>query len=517
VSAGGPTLFADAGTVRAVERARAVVVLVGSYDGSGNYGDIAQFIAALELVERLGPGVLALPILERQYLAGHRALREDSGADPSFPLFFDPEGSLDDGLLPLGAPAGLAFGACYLYGGGYLNRLWGERKLAMLDAADALLAAGGIERPHGISSGLQVEPGWIAGLGPDAAPALRRCDPLGARDGGSRDALAAFAPAATAVETGDDAIGLLARLGPPRSAPAPAGRLEVNVHFAEHDWVSGEPGKLAGLYAGLLAELGRLAGQPLLARPLIAYRDGRVDELPALAHLREACTERGVELAEPRLLRPAGLAAAAPSLTAASLTVSCSYHVALTSLMLGVPALLIADNPYYEQKAAELRDAFDLPRAFLAAAGADSAAVAAGLASTLLDDGRGRELRETIAAGANRLRERRAATETELLSRLATAAGAALAERIDEQAERLRRRAAEPVELQRRLAELQTAHEELQHRAGESPLEAELRAQEAEARAAAAQAQLATIVNSRSWRLMSPLRRLGAILRRLKR
>ena len=68
MNATGTALFASAETVQAVERARAAIVLVGSYDGSGNYGDIAQLAAALDLVGRLGPGVVALPVLERQYL-----------------------------------------------------------------------------------------------------------------------------------------------------------------------------------------------------------------------------------------------------------------------------------------------------------------------------------------------------------------------------------------------------------------------------------------------------------------
>lgn len=514
MSTSRPTLFAPAATVSAVARARAVVVLVGSYDGSGNYGDIAQFDAALDLVERLGPGILALPVLEREYLAGHRELSADCGARPSHPLFFDPLGKPGDGLLPVAAPVELAFGAIYLYGGGYFNRHWGSRKLAMLDSADALLAGGGIATPYSLSSGLQVEPEWVAELGTGEGRALRSCDLLGARDPSSRLALAALGPTATVVESGDDAIGLLGQLPSPDAAPAPGGRLLVNVHFAEHDWVSERPQALLGFCAGLLAELGRLTELPVLARPLIAYRDGRVDERPAIGRLREACSGLGVDVAEPQLLRPADLTAAAASLREASLTVSCSYHVALTSLMLGVPALLLADNPYYEQKAAGLRDAFDLPAAFVSASSADPVPRAGEIAAILLDAGRSTALRDGLAAGAGRLRRRRAATEAELLARLGAAATAALGERVDEQAERLRLRSAEPVELRGRLAECQTELEGLRPAAELPPLEAELRAQEAEARSAEAQAALATIVDSRSWRLMAPLRRLGALLRR---
>ena len=82
--------------------------------------------------------------------------------------------------MPVAAPVELAFGATYLYGGGYLNRLWGARKLAMLDAAQALLAAGGAA-PCRVARGLQVEgTDWIAAA--SAAAGLAKFDLLGARD-----------------------------------------------------------------------------------------------------------------------------------------------------------------------------------------------------------------------------------------------------------------------------------------------------------------------------------------------
>ncbi|MDX6595128.1 MAG: hypothetical protein QOI72_510 [Solirubrobacterales bacterium] len=493
-----PALFASAATAQAVERARAVAILVGSYDGSGNYGDIAQFEAALALVERLGPGILALPVLEREYLSTHRELVEGSGLRAPHALFFDPDGAPEDDLVPVAAPVDLAFGASYLYGGGYLNHRWGARKLAMLGAAEALLAGGGAGAPYRVSTGLQVEAGWIAGA--DALP-LGGFDLLGARDSESRQTLAGIGGTAPVLATGDDAIGLLGR---PPSADAAAtgdGRLHLNLHFAEHDWISERPGTVLEFYAGFLAELGRLADRPVLARPLIAYLDGRVDERVAIERLRAACSPLGIEIAEPLLLRPASLGEAASRLREASLTLTCSYHVALTSLMLQVPAVLIADNPYYAQKAAGLREGFELPPAFAPAAGVDPAAAAGEIAALLLDPARGGALRQGLAAAAERLRLRRATAEAELLGRLGSAAVLALEGRVEEQAERLRLRSAEPAALRARLAEL-----EEEPPTGAAALEAELRAQHAEA-------ALAGILQSRSWRLLAPLRRFRAWLR----
>ncbi len=504
----GPTLFAAAATVQALSRARAAVVLIGGYDGSGNYGDIAQLDAALALVERLGPGVLALPVLEREYLATHRGLLEETGAAAPQALFFDPDGSHEDDLVAVAAPVELAFGACYLYGGGYLNRLWGGRKLAMLGAAEALLRAGGVEAPYRVSSGLQVEPEWVAG---EDGAQLRRFDLHGARDGESRRALAALEPRGSVLEVSDDAVGVLGCLTPGGAAPGgaatEAGPFQVNLHFAEHDWMGERPQAVLDFCLDFVTELGRRAGRAPLAQPLIAYLDPRVDERGVVERLRRACAERGIEAGEPLVLRSATVAAAAPRLRAASLTLSCSYHVALTSLMLEVPAVLIGDNAYYEQKAAGLREAFSLPPAFTASAEADPLAKAGEVAAALLDDGHGDDLRRAVAAGAATLRLRRAGAEIELLGGLGGAAAQGLRSSLDQQAERLLLRSVEPAELHARLAAQQTEREQAGDLAAAPLLAAELRAQEAEA-------TLEGILRSRSWRAFEPLRRLRARLRR---
>lgn len=508
-----PTLFAPAPAVQAIRDARAIAVLIGGYDGSGNYGDIALLETALDLVERLEPGLLVLPLLERSRREDHRELVARGGTRSSQPIFFDPEGNLDDDLLPLAAPTELAFGACYLYGGGYLNRFWGDRKLAMLRGAEALLEAGGAASPYRVSSGLQVEADWIAGLEEEDASVLRSFDFLGVRDDDSGAALERVARE-PAVNTGDDAVvtlDMLPKTSPRRAEDEP---LRINVHFAEHDWVSEHPERVLGLYAGCVAELGRLAGGTIAVRPLIAYLDRDTDERAAAQRLADACAELGAEVAEPLVLNPTSLAETAPRLSEADLTLSCSYHVALTSLMSGVPATLLGDSPYYAQKAAGLAEDFELPDGFAIAADSDPVASARELAEILLDRDNAFALRRRLEARASWLHKRRSEAEVTLLGRLGGAAATALGQRIDDLTERLRHRSAEPVELHGRLAELQTELEELRHETGKSPLDAELRAQEAENDAAAAQEVLAEVVESRSWRLAAPLRRVGAALRR---
>lgn len=502
-----PTLFASAETVRAVSEARAAVALVGSYDGSGNFGDIAQFDAATDLAGRLGREVLTLPVLEREYLESHRDLLAGSGLGSPPALFFDPTGGAgDDDLLPVVAPAELAFAGLYLYGGGYLNPAWGERKLAMLRSAEALLGAGDPTRTTRVASGLQVDPSWTSALGERDAAMLRSFGLLGARDPISVAALAALGNEAPVFATGDDAVGLLPA-GPPAGAAVPGDALHVNLHFAEHDWVVGQRPAVLDFYAGILAELGRLAGRRVVAQPLVAYLDRRVDEGPGIARLRAACSAPATELLEPLVLRPSELGALTPRLGTATLTLSCSYHVALASLLLGVPAVLLADNPYYEQKATGLAADFGLPAAFAPASGADPVSCASEIFDAALAPGRGEALRLGVAAGTERARARRARAATAVLSHLAAESAAALTTRVGELGERLRQRSTEPAELEARLAALGTELDELRREAAHTPLDAELRAQDAEA-------ELATVLNSRSWRLTAALRRLGRLGRR---
>ena len=198
----------------------------------------------------------------------------------------------------------------------------------------------------------------------------------------------------------------------------------------------------------------------------MAYVDRRMDERPGLAELRAACAERDIEIGEGLLLLPAGLADAAVEIGRSSLTLSCSYHVALTSLMLGVPTVLVEDNPYYEQKAAGLREAFALPPDFTASSETDPVQLARTLAETVFDPDRGAALRESLRPGADRLRRRRTETEARLLGTIGGAALGALG--------------AGPN--------------------GNGDSDSEQR--------------LAELLGSRSWQLTKPLRRLGTLLRR---
>jgi hypothetical protein len=489
-----PAFYATPATAAEVSRANAIVILVGGYDGSGNYGDIAQLDAALEMLGRFEPGLLLLPVLERSRAVDHGEQIAGFLRPPAQVMFFGPEEGYQDDLVPVPAPGDPAFAACYLYGGGFLNHYWGERKLAMLRAAEALLQGGGATEIRQLSSGLQADAGWIADLDSADSARLTSLKPLVARDPQSAEALATLGEV---LDGGDDAIGILGRL-PVGAPPDPDGSLHVNVHIGGESWISENAERIAELFGDFLAEVGRRAGVPVVAHPLIAYLDRHIDERPQVARLEAACAKRSIGFAEPDVLRPVHLPAISPELRRAALTLSCSYHVALTSLMLGVPAVLLRDNAYYEQKAGGLAEAFGLPDAFTLDVGADPIERARDIAGIVLDEQRDAAVRNRLALGANQVRARRARTEVELLARLGGAASAALAARVEEVGERLRERSAEPAELLARL----------------SVLESELEAMAARAPGgAASEKTLERILASRSWRMTEPLRWVGARLR----
>lgn len=417
------TLLAAPETAAAIAAGRPLAVLVGSYDGSGNYGDIAQLDAALALLDRIDSDLLVLPVVERQFAGTHEAMAAELIHRPQHVLHFDAGGDPGgENLMPVGPPPGVSLAISYLYGGGFLNPSWGPRKLAMLGAVEDLFAGAG--RVVRIASGQQVDPGWIQNLDPADAELLRRFELWGARDDASAQALDELGAKGPALNGGDDAVGILTGTDS-RRAPDQSGPLEVNVHFAEHEWVTDRPDAAREFDARLLAELARLADRPLRVRPLLAYLDPRIDERPGLERFATACAESEIELIEPCVLRPIGIAEKLGELSGAALTVSSSYHVALTSLLLAIPTAILRDNDYYAQKARGLLGDFGLPQEFAPRSSEDPLAVASAIAPHLLDPEVGGRTRQQLETAAGQVRQRRIKAEARLLGAIAQSALAA--------------------------------------------------------------------------------------------
>jgi hypothetical protein len=352
------SLMATPGDRQRLADAESALFLVGSYDGSGNYGDVLQLAGAIETASRLPGSPLVVAVIERETREHHDELVRRYGnlfGEAAIAFFADDTGEAENDLVPLveaGSPAGALV---YLYGGGYLNEWWGARKAAHFAAVEEL--AGGRRLPL-VASGLQVEEKAVA-PGGVAHELLARASWVGVRDVGSLEHVRRWIPSlADRVElAGDDALPFLAQ---PPIEPGPV----VNLHVNDGDWISDEPESLRQRIVALIRELGAATGEPLELQPVIAYEDPRVAESGILAALLEQ-HRREIEAAGLTLVEPLDVLEDAAhnglaKFRRARLTVSCSYHVSLTSLLAGIPVVLLAQNGYYAQKAAGLRNLFEL-------------------------------------------------------------------------------------------------------------------------------------------------------------
>lgn len=336
-----------------------MLFLVGSYDGSGNYGDILQSATAIETVGGLPGSPLAVPIVERETHGHHSELTRRYGKEfgaAAFVFFHDREEEPDDGLVEITPPTShLPTALVYIYGGGFMNSWWGARKAAHAKAAEQLLC--GQPLPV-VASGLQVEEAAIApgGSGHDL---LSRASWIGVRDVDSLRYVRRQIPGvAGRVElAGDDATPFLA-------CPPGEPKAVVNLHVNDGTWISDAPEALPEKVARLVQSLGMASEERLELQPVIAYEDPRVSERQIISNLLEQRGDglegAGFKLAEPLDVLEDAIDNELATFRRARLTVSCSYHVTLTSLLAGIPTVFLAQNDYYAQKAAGLRDLFEL-------------------------------------------------------------------------------------------------------------------------------------------------------------
>ncbi len=426
---------------RRLADARATVFLVGSYEGWGNYGDVAQLQAALDLLRAELPDAVACPVLNLHAARSHELQASDAaenGIVADAPLYHAEPGADADylvtelGLVPAVLPPSVASAVIWFYGGGYLNSRWGLGKLRMAEAARRLARRAGIDRCEAISSGLQIDSAWVGAIDDDHRATIADLRLFGVRDEISAAAVTSLAGKdAPLRRTGDDAIGVLNHLSP-RAAPADGGpepTLALNLHFCSGEWVADDARAIRTFVERVVVELAALADRRLEIQPLIAYEDPRMSERRELAELTAAIAARvpATSIAEPIVLTPASLRAAGPAIAGAALTVGCSYHVALTSLMLGVPAVLPRGNGYYAQKADALRRDFSLPEELLPDPRSDPSDVARAALAALAPANAGGRLE--LEPSRERVVARRAEAEAALAAELRAMIAAAPARR----------------------------------------------------------------------------------------
>lgn len=410
-------LLATASDSERIAGAKSVVMLVGSYDGSGNYGDVLQMAAAIDTVRRLPGRPLPLAVVEHETAAHHQGLmaryrRLFDGA--AFAYFEDGRGAPVDGLEQLADGSVSAPAVVHLYGGGHLNEWWAARKAEHHTAAMRLVG----ERSLPVTaSGLQIDEA-AAGPGGPVHDLLSATSWIGLRDGRSLELARTLLvrDGAPPVLGGDDATPLVSS-----SEPAKAGAV-VNLHLNMGGWVSEDPGRRAATVARILGALGDAHDGPLTLRPVIAYEDPRISERAGLERFLD---DHGGDLERDGLVPVAPLDLLEDAVGGglavfrrARVTVCCSYHVALTSLLAGIPAVLVSSNRYYDQKAAGLRSLFE-DAADLVGVQGDEHDVAA--AAAVLADGPDRDRSvAALAAAAAAVTARHDLARDALLAALAS-------------------------------------------------------------------------------------------------
>lgn len=343
------------------------VLLYGGFEGFDNYGDVLQLKGAIKfhrenstmpvimivaLAAWTTPGLLER--LHRNYDVDGFIFEDDAYLDASAEGL-KPITDLDAGNL------------LHVYGGGYFNSYWGERRAYVVEQILYTL-----QIREWVISGIQVDVEGAAYL--QRVFALKMPILVGARDLASVDLLSATVPGDILHYSFDDAvepiaeIGLaLARLGSVESGD----RHSIGVHL--------------NITSEYMAPTQLAAGRALIVRAsekyphheatiLHAYNDSREiirDALESVTHLSDLAifTQFDVinfaTVASLRELDPPLLRRIMRALAPIDFVITASYHIALTLNLLGKPTFLLATSAYYDDKREALGLANDF-EAFLA-------------------------------------------------------------------------------------------------------------------------------------------------------
>lgn len=366
-------LYGDESTRKLVASGAPVIYLYGSWEGYENYGDVQQLKSVIRYYRELG-GRAVVVILSLSAWSRDGFLDELSTKYDADGLLFEDDEYLATSRQGIEVVRDVAAGQLFhLYGGGYFNRFWGERR-GIVSAN--LLEMLGIERY--VVSGLQVdEPGA------ESLRTLFAAHPpliVGGRDLASTELLRSAAPPAVPVEYSfDDAIEpiLALRDGLGLAPPTPAATATVGLHLnITGQYMSSDQGP--ALRSALAAVgLRHPAHELTLIHAYNDRRDFLLDTLESakslgiVADYPNFAVVNFATVSASKVRDALTLERVAAALAPVDFVISASYHVAMTMNLLGRPAYLLATNDYYRDKRSALGLPSDIdafladPRAFL--------------------------------------------------------------------------------------------------------------------------------------------------------
>ncbi|MBB6670622.1 hypothetical protein [Cohnella nanjingensis] len=152
-------LYADSRSIEQLNTAEEKVLLFGSYIGYSNFGDILQLKGALEF-HRSHTDLIPVVVCALESISSYSffaKLRKWFG-DITF-IFFDYNLQSDPSFMLQQIHTSTGVHHLHLYGGGYLNTMWGEFKLSIVEF---LLKTFKIE--HYVITGQQLDKNFISNL-----------------------------------------------------------------------------------------------------------------------------------------------------------------------------------------------------------------------------------------------------------------------------------------------------------------------------------------------------------------
>ena len=341
--------YADDTTRAALQRQTSRIVLLGGYSGYNNFGDILQLKGAIRWHRRhtgREPVVVcdARAVPDAQFVS---RLRECFGVEEV--LFYSPH-RLDSELALSEWRDAPHLEHLHVYGGGFLNAMWGPLFVSLIEATIERFGVG-----HYVLSGQQAS----EEIGDVLHDHFRRYRPLlvGARDHESLGVLRSSGAEATySFDDASEALQEFACRQPPDPAPADL-LLHMNLsgYTRQGDFESAAH-QLVERLDRLSRHIREKAGNHLPEVVLLqSYTDRRADVVDtlnsaqALADCFPFASYRVVDLAD-LALRVRDPDTARLPLPVAPIAMVGSYHTALLCGVLSVPCFLSAENDYYRQK-----------------------------------------------------------------------------------------------------------------------------------------------------------------------
>lgn len=334
--------YADAESIEVLGSACSKAVLLGSDFGYGNFGDVLQHVGAVSrLQERSVLDVVSIFALEAiSRFVGTGALRRTYNLDAL--MFVATEPLRAEDLSRLGLQQVLAVnnvGIVHLYGGGFLNEMWGDFSL---DIAEQLLRQ--IPSATYVISGQQVAAGYSRRVAEHISTYKPRL--VGVRD---RDSLRNVQEQGVVAEFSfDDAVEQLLSL--PRLYQLRRGD-GAFIHLNSSGYTGNDSALLEMTrHLSLVAERVGDSALPVLFQ---AFQDGReqvIDSLETVKRLERAFPFANAQTAllVEAILAPPGKWE--PRILVGDFGYSCSYHVTMWLQLNGIPCWLRGSNNYYDQK-----------------------------------------------------------------------------------------------------------------------------------------------------------------------